>query len=139
LTATAAGNGCGTLVPGGSCSFSVPYTVQAGDDDPLDNEVTVLYNPVGFPNSITDSDDHTVELFQPLIEVDKDGDTLGKVGDPVDYTITLSNDSSAGTPELLCTAEDTLLGTVFGPDATLPPGDTVINITRDVEQGDPDP
>jgi uncharacterized repeat protein (TIGR01451 family) len=84
------------------------------------------------------SDGHSVNLFQPAVDVDKTGDTLSKVGDEVDYTITLSNNSSADTPALTCTASDSLLGTVFGP-AALPLGDTVLTPSRTVLAGDPDP
>ena len=44
------------------------------------------------------------------------------------YVITLSNNSSEDTPDMVCTAVDTLLGTVF--DAVLPAGDTVLNLSR---------
>jgi hypothetical protein len=60
LTATALSNGCGSLAFGGSCSFSFDYVIQADDPSPLINVVTVLYHPQGFPNDITDSDDHQV-------------------------------------------------------------------------------
>jgi len=61
LTATANANGCGTLAsPGGTCSFTFDYTIQFDDPSPLVNVVTVLYHPEGFPNDITDDDDHEV-------------------------------------------------------------------------------
>ncbi|MEH6576269.1 MAG: hypothetical protein V7731_04245 [Amphritea sp.] len=101
ITATAGANGCSTLAsPSGSCSFSIDYTVLAGDDDPLDNEVTVLYNPDGFDNEITDSDVHSVNLYQPGVLVDKSGTTLSKIGDTVTYDYVITNDSSADTPTL---------------------------------------
>ena len=57
------------LVAGESCTFDVDYTVQEGDDDPLENRVDVLYQPEGFPNPITDFDTHSVNLFQPDMDV----------------------------------------------------------------------
>jgi uncharacterized repeat protein (TIGR01451 family) len=128
---------CDELAPGASCSFTVTRTVQAADPDPLPNTVTVHYHPAGFTNDISASDDHSVNLFQPAIAVDKTGDTLSKLGDEVDYTFTLSNNSSADTPALDCTATDDVLGEIFS--GTLAPGDTVVNRTRAVEAGDPDP
>ena len=68
----------------------------------------------------------------------KTGDTTSKVGDVVDYTITLTNSSSANTPPLTCTATDTLLGVVVF-NGFLPPGNTVINKSRTVLADDPDP
>jgi hypothetical protein len=136
----ATGTPCGaSLAPGASCTIQVTRTVQAGDPDPLPNTVTVHYNnKADFSDTdVSDSDSHSVNLFYPAIAADKTGDTLSKVGDGVDYTFTLSNNSSTDTPALDCTAEDTLLGTIF--DGTLPLGDTVINKSRTVQQGDPDP
>ncbi len=71
------------------------------------------------------------------IEVVKTGDALSKVTDPVNYIITLSNTSSADTPAMTGTATDTLLGQVW--NAVVPLGDTVINTSRTVQAGDPDP
>jgi hypothetical protein len=147
LTATATANGCTSLASGGSCSFSVDYTIQAGDPDPLDNTVTVHYNPDGFPNDITDSDDHSVNLFQPSVEVTKSGDTLSKVGDDVTYTFAVENTSSADSPDLVLDSfTDTVLGdltTATGYDTDcdqLASGDTcTFNVTYTVQVGDPDP
>jgi hypothetical protein len=54
LTATAAANGCDPLVtPGGSCTFTASYTVQAGDPDPLVNTVEAHYHPDGFADDVS--------------------------------------------------------------------------------------
>jgi uncharacterized repeat protein (TIGR01451 family) len=79
--------------------------------------------PEGFTNVLADvTDNHSTDLFEPAFGVTKTGDAQAKVGDVVDYTITLSNTSGAGTPALTCTATDTLLGEVFS--GVLPAGDT---------------
>jgi hypothetical protein len=59
------------------------------------------------------------------------------VGDSVDYTITLSNNSSADTPDMICVADDDLLGELF--NGVLALGDTVLTPSRTVLAGDPDP
>jgi hypothetical protein len=69
LTPAATTAGCGTLPPNGSCNFSATYTVQAGDPDPLVNVVTVHYHPAGFPNDITDDDDHSVRIERELAQL----------------------------------------------------------------------
>ncbi|MFX0197018.1 MAG: hypothetical protein ACFFCW_12900, partial [Candidatus Hodarchaeota archaeon] len=105
--------GCGdSLAPDESCTISVTRTVDAEDPDPLDNTVTVVYTEFADPSSLsfTDSDDHSVNLFQPAIAVEKTGDTVSKVGDDVNYTITLTNTSSTDTPNLECTITDAMLG-----------------------------
>ncbi|HKY14878.1 MAG TPA: choice-of-anchor D domain-containing protein, partial [Microthrixaceae bacterium] len=139
LSATATAAGCGTLAAGASCNFTRTRTVQVGDPDPLPNTVTVTYKgtlPSG-ATTVVDSDSHSVNLFQPSIAVDKTGDELSKVGDDVNYTFTLSNNSSADTPALNCTAVDSLVGGIF--DGVLPSGNTVINRSRTVLMTDPDP
>ena len=104
-------NTCTTsLATGGSCVIEATRIVLGTDPDPLPNTVTVHYNPSGFPNDITDSDDHSVDLFQPAINLLKTGDELSKIGDPVDYVITLENNSSIDTPDLTCTVTDALVG-----------------------------
>jgi len=123
LTAVASAAGCGTLAPEEDCTFSVDREVQAGDDDPLSNTVTVTYSG-------------TLPDKQQTVNNEPKGEGAS-VTDPVDYTITLSNNSSDDTPDMYCTAVDTLLGTVF--DGVLPLGDTVLNLQRTVQPGDPDP
>ena len=127
-----------TLASGRSDVTNTTYTVQAGDPDPLVNTADVSCSPVGWPNTLTASDGHSVNLFQPAIAADKTGDALSKVGDDVDYTITLSNNSSADTPDLVCSVSDTLLGS-FGPYTIVSGGNQVINASYTVQAGDPDP
>ena len=67
-------------------------------------------SPAGFPNVYDDEASWETALFQPAIELTKTGDALSKIGDPVDYVITLTNKSSADTPVLECTVTDTLVG-----------------------------
>ncbi|MBN1147361.1 MAG: hypothetical protein JXA78_08895, partial [Anaerolineales bacterium] len=78
-----------TLLVGETCTITAERVVLDTDPDPLKNTVTVHYNPEGYPNDITDWDDHSVNLFQPAIELTKSGDALSKAGDDVAFTITL--------------------------------------------------
>jgi Domain of unknown function DUF11 len=129
---------CDNLAPGASCEFDVAYTVQVGDSDPLVNTVVVHYHPVGFPNDITDTDSHTVNLFQPSITFDKTGDALSKIGDNVNYTLTLNNTSSVDTPKLDCTITDPKVG--ISKDVTLASGESdVTNKTFTIPDTDEDP
>ncbi|MGH2784272.1 MAG: DUF7507 domain-containing protein [Actinomycetota bacterium] len=137
---------CDTLAPGESCSFSADRVVQADDPDPLPNTVTVHYHPQGFPNDISDTDDHSVELFGPSVTITKSGDTLGKIGDNVHYTFEIENTSTEDAPDLILDSiTDTLLGdledaAVDAGCGTLSPGDSCsFGADRVVQQGDPDP
>jgi uncharacterized repeat protein (TIGR01451 family) len=125
-------------LPLGDSVANLNYIVQGGDPNPLINLVTANCSIEGFPNQLGDEAQVSVDIFDPAIDVTKTADPLvAKVGDTIDYTITLSNISSAGTPDLNCTATDSLLGVVFA--GVLPAGDTVIPIARNVQGGDPNP
>ena len=102
---------CDELAFDETCSFSVTWTIPSGASDPYTNTVEVHYNPQGFPNDITDSDSHSVELFTPSITIDKECTNLSKVGDPVDCTVTITNTSSNDTPALVIESiSDTVQG-----------------------------
>ena len=128
-----------TIIP--NCvTHTFNHTIPPGTtEDPYVNVVTATGDPSGPDTAISDVAQASVNLFQPAIDVTKTCDAVSKVGDTVNYTITLSNNSSPDTPALNCTAVDSLLGTVFGPNATLPLGDTIVNRQRVVQPGDPDP
>ncbi|KKL87351.1 hypothetical protein LCGC14_1935540, partial [marine sediment metagenome] len=121
----------------------VPSTVDGGD------EVLLIHYPEGFPNDIDANDDHSVELFQPSITLDKTGDALSKVGDDVAYTVVITNTSSADSPDLVIDSiSDTLQGDLTDAanfdssdcGASLAPSAScTIVYTYTVQGGDPDP
>ncbi|UCG34036.1 MAG: hypothetical protein JSU68_05245, partial [Phycisphaerales bacterium] len=140
----------GTLVQGACCTIVYTRTVGAGDPDPLVNTATVVafYNPAEV--EFDASDDHSVDLFQPSIVVDKTGTPdLTKVGHDVTYTVVITNQSSADSPDLVIDAiSDTLQGDLTDSNnydssdchATLATGEScTIVYTRTVQGGDPDP
>lgn len=100
LAATAPAS-CDSIAAGGSCTFDVAYTIQGSDPDPLTNTVTVHYHPSGFPNDITDTDSHSVNLFTAGLTIDKTGDEVSKAGDGVTYHYVITNNSSADSPDLV--------------------------------------
>ena len=133
---------CGeSLAPDETCTIEYTYTVQAGDPDPLPNTVDIEYNRdeelTG--DSVTDSASHEVNLFQPSITFEKTGDDVSKIGDKVDYTLTLNNTSSADSPDLECTISDPTVG--VDEDVTLASGASkVIEVTDfEIPAGADDP
>ncbi len=48
----------------------------------------------------SDSDSWSVNLFQPSVDLDKSGPALGKIGDEITYSVTITNTSSADSPVL---------------------------------------
>ncbi|MDW7667415.1 MAG: hypothetical protein SCJ93_01210 [Bacillota bacterium] len=127
------------LTTGEVVEFSYDYTVMEGDPDPLVNTATVHFHPDGFTNDITANDTHSVDLFQPSIDVTKVGDELSKIGDEVTYTITVYNNSSTGTPTMYFDITDTMLG-INETDVVIANGDNyVIEKTMLVPEGAADP
>ena len=146
---------CDVLDVGEICSFSVNYTVQEGDPDPLVNTVTAVYKGEEDLSgaAISDTDDHSVELFQPAVEVVKDGTELSKVGDTVTYNFKIFNRSSTDSPNLVVESiDDTLLLDLLDDapaacdELTDADGDDTggtdqcsFSVNRVVQAGDPDP
>jgi hypothetical protein len=62
LEAAALDAGCDNLVYNGTCTFTAKYTIPNVGLQPtkITNIVTLHYHPDGFPNDITDTDDHAV-------------------------------------------------------------------------------
>jgi len=135
----------GDPVEGSVTFLSNEYVVQPGDADPLTDQGNVVWHDhCDAPGTVGCADvfntaqaPASINLVQPAIAVDKTGDAFSKLGDDIDYTVTLSNNSSTDTPPLDCTATDSLAGVIYGP-AILPPGDTVVNYTMPAPAG-PDP
>jgi uncharacterized repeat protein (TIGR01451 family) len=127
-----------TLASGESDVTNKSYTFQAGDPDPYNNTASVSCSPIGFPNVLTASDGESVNLFQPSITFDKTGSQYSKLGDDVNYLLTLNNTSSGDTPDLECTITDAMLG--INKSVTVASGASdVTNATYTVQAGDPDP
>ena len=140
LTGNGAAASCGSLNASDSCAFDVNYTVMGGDPDPLNNTVTVNYNPVAnFTGvNLSDSDDHSLNLFQPNVTLSKTGDEISKVGDTINYIINVTNTSSDGTPDMDCNLTDPL--TSLDVNFTLASGAWNVTNTQYVVQGnDTDP
>ena len=60
------------LAPGASTTINASRTVLAGDPDPLVNTATATCSPVGFPNVLTASDSHEVDLVHPNYTLTKE-------------------------------------------------------------------
>src|SRR5262249_17794219 len=80
-------------------------------------------------DQVTDSDSHSVNLFQPAIDVTETGDALSKIGDKVNYTITVYNNSSPDTPTMLFDISDPALAINLQNVQTPNGGTYVTNVT----------
>ncbi len=151
ITASAAG--CESLGPGDSCTFDVEHTIPVGADDPYVNEVTVEYNssPDFIGTALTATDDHSINLFQPGVEVSLTGTpTLSKAGHDITYTYTITNTSSNDSPALII---DTISDSVFGEglydqldsgeqeciDSIAPGGTCTFDVVYTIQEGDTGP
>ncbi|MDT8440019.1 MAG: hypothetical protein RQ729_13540, partial [Wenzhouxiangellaceae bacterium] len=93
------------------------YTVSADDPNPLINEATITCGVVGFDNTVSDTDSHSLDWVAPAIEVTKSGPLSAKVGDEITYTIGVANIGIGAVEN--CTGTDTVLGALgaFEPGA----------------------
>jgi len=82
--------GCTSLAVDANCSFSVPYTIQPGDDDPLENTVDVNYVDA-YGQHTTYSDDASVNIIHPNFTVVKDCNTNPINGPTAIFDVTITN------------------------------------------------
>ena len=136
-----------TLSPG-ECSDveSFNHTIPEGADDPYVNIVEAIYDDDEATAFLaTDDDDHSVNLFQPSVEVIKEGDTLSKVGDTVTYDFTINNTSSLDSPDLILDSiSDTVLGDLADDapaacDVLAPGASCSFSVDFVIPDNDPDP
>lgn len=151
LKAVAIASGCDGIGPGDSCSFTVPWTVQAvdidvppnGADNPIVNTATVLYTPFGFPNQVQSTDTAALTLFSPNFTIAKVGPEKSKPGDVINYVITVTNTTTApaggDVPALSCTVTDPKLSLSATQTIAFGGAPWVINAPYTVQAGDPDP
>jgi hypothetical protein len=84
----------GASLASGDCeSHDFTRAVVAGDPDPLVNKATAHYHPEGFPNDITASDDHTVDLIHPSFTVAKSCISTQPIASagPANFKVTIVN------------------------------------------------
>ncbi|MCI0498372.1 MAG: hypothetical protein L0Y36_01645 [Planctomycetales bacterium] len=83
---------CATLAPGEDCTIEIPYTVQPGDTDPLENTVTVEYQVTAAPGiTVTDTSEAEVDIVHPDFTVTKECLTDNVDDDEVTFRITIDN------------------------------------------------
>ncbi len=113
---------CGaSLAVGASCTITLTYTIPAGSPDPLVNTVTVTYTPAA-GSAVTDSDDHSTNLFQPAVQIVKTGPANATIGSTVTYSFTITNQSSADAPNLvLQSVNDDKIGDITAAAAAAVP------------------
>ncbi|MBG0765277.1 MAG: hypothetical protein H0S78_10465, partial [Tissierellales bacterium] len=129
-------------------TVDVVWEIPEGASDPYINTVTANYmygsTPVLDLADNVPTDDHSINLFQPSVELTKTGTELSKVTDNVTFNIRIENTSSADTPTLMF---DSFVDSLV-PGAVLPAEltnglttDEVVEFSYDytVVAGDSDP
>jgi hypothetical protein len=131
---------CDALDVGEDCTIAdIPYTIQPGDPDPLENIVTVIYEDrVGIPfRQVTDTDNALVDLVDPNFEVIKECPPYSKPGDTIGNTITITNTSNDANLVILSVI-DSIKGELDDCDGLLAKGQQcVINYDYVVQVSDP--
>ena len=134
-------NGEGQLQAGECTTFTVNYTVQEGDPDPLCNivcatGVDIIGGPAG---TVQDCDPACLDLIDPNITIEKTCDEFSKVGDVINYDVTITNtgDTDLQILSVVDTVADANQNCVG--DILPPAGTCSFSYPYTVVQGDPDP
>jgi len=116
-------DGDGILQPGEDWSYTCTHLVTKSDPDPLPNTATVTGKDT-CGCTATDTDEHTVDLIHPKIEIVKTVDPKnGHPGDEVTYSYTVTN--TGDTTLYHVVVNDDVLGHI-GTIKELAPGDSVV-------------
>jgi uncharacterized repeat protein (TIGR01451 family) len=144
------------LAPGASLTINVTRPVQANDPDPTTDTATFVGTDdlAGQADQITASAKNSVNLFQPTATMTETASptTAQNLGDPITYTFTVSNTSSADSPNLVLSTSnphtsftDTLLGNLTadaiaaGGGSLAPGASFTFSETRKIQASDPSP
>jgi uncharacterized repeat protein (TIGR01451 family) len=135
-----------TLPTGETHVIDQAYPVPETATDPYTNTAEVTCSPVGFPNIYEGSASHTVNLFQPDVQVFKSGPTTAMPGQTVVYDFTITNIGSSDSPSLtLESVQDSLLGDLTGVASANGCSTLGYQVScsfeaaREVVEGDPNP
>ncbi len=116
-------DGDGILQPGEDWSYTCTHLVTKSDPDPLPNTATVTGKDT-CGCTATDTDEHTVDLIHPKIDIVKTVDPKnGHPGDEVTYSYTVTN--TGDTTLYHVVVNDDVLGHI-GTIKELAPGDSVV-------------
>jgi uncharacterized repeat protein (TIGR01451 family) len=129
-------DGDSVLEPGEVWSYTCVHLATAGDPDPLPNTATVQ-GTAADGRTATDSDDHSVDLIHPAIQIVKTVDPKsGNPGDTVTYTYVVTNMGDTTLSDI--SVDDDVIGHI-GDIAQLAPGASV-TLTKNfvLPSGDPE-
>ena len=130
------------LSPSETCTIPYSYVVQPGDDPgpggTLMNRVDVDGHVVELGNPLHDWDECGTPVVHPCLEADKTCDPYTKVGDEVDYGVTIHNCSPDDVDVVIDDVVDSLAGDLADCDGVvLSPSETcTIPYSYVVQPGD---
>jgi hypothetical protein len=98
------------------------------------NTATITCDVAGFDNKASDSDDHSVDLINPSVDLTKEcrPDPVAP-GQTIEWAITVNND---GDIDLNCLVNDPTAGFVDEPVTVIAGGSETLNASRTVEASD---
>jgi uncharacterized repeat protein (TIGR01451 family) len=131
-TRTDDGDGDDALAVGETWMYECSHTITAGDGDPVHNVATVTGHH-GEGGSVSDTDDHDVQVLHPSIDLEKSADPpSGSPGTTITYAYSVENTGDATLFDV--SVDDDQLGHI-GTIASLAPGH-IEQLTAEITLGD---
>ena len=126
------GDGDALLGVGETWMYECSHTITAGDGDPMHNVATVTGHH-GEGGTVSDTDDHDVQVLHPNIDLEKSADPpSGSPGTTITYTYTVENTGDATLFDV--SVDDDKLGHI-GTISSLAPDQTE-QLTAEITLGD---
>jgi len=90
-----------TLASGDEDLNTINFKIPSGASDPFENTASVSCSPLGSAFSVGDTAFWSTNLFQPSVEIVKEGPSNAFYGQIVTYTFTITNTGSSDSPKLV--------------------------------------
>ncbi|MBN1289214.1 MAG: DUF11 domain-containing protein [Actinobacteria bacterium] len=124
------------LGAGESTTLEATYTITGEDPDPLVNTATVTAcTPC--QEEITDTDDHSLEVLNPVVEIIKTGPESATVGDEITYEFEVKN--TGDTPLIDLVVTDDVIGDIGTIDFLDVGESKTLQAVYAVQEDDPNP
>ncbi|MBN2169528.1 MAG: DUF11 domain-containing protein [Actinobacteria bacterium] len=124
------------LGAGESVTLEAKYTITSEDPDPLVNTATVTAT-TPCEIEVTDTDDHSLDVLNPAVEIIKTGPDSANAGDEITYEFEVRNTGDTPLVDLVVT--DDVIGDIGTIDFLDVGESKTLQATYTVQEDDPNP